>query len=88
MISQSKNGSVTVFVNLPTIFAQYRPEAVDRSAFPVTLRKGSSLRDLMTELRMPHDLPELIFINQRRCQADDILQNGSSVEMFPTLNYQ
>ena len=78
MHTPSTNGRITVYVTLPPMLAKYRANAPSRPAFPVTLDRGSTLRDLVAGLKMPPGLPELFFINRRRCGPDGGCTLGTS----------
>ena len=82
----STNGKVVIYVTLPKALSQFRSSPDGRATFPVKLARGSTVRDLIAELNMPSDLPELFFVNHRRSEQDEVLQSGADVEIFPALN--
>ena len=87
MSTSSSNGHVTVYVTLPQALAEFSPRN-GRGVFPMELEHGSTLSDLTMALRMPDDVPDQIFVNDRRSTPEQVLSNGAEVQIFPALNGQ
>ena len=64
-------------------FAQYMPTADKGSTCAVELKKGSTVDMLIRKLQLPAEKPKMIFVNNRREEADIQLNNGDRVAIFP-----
>ncbi len=58
---------------------KFLPDSADQ--YPVT--PGTSVRDLLIELKIPEEQAKLIFIDGIRGELDSVLQGGERVGIFP-----
>jgi molybdopterin converting factor small subunit len=70
-----------VKVKLYAWLAKYRPDA--EGEFPVELPEGSTVSDLMEELRIPPGSAALAIVNGSQQKKSTILQDGDEVSLFP-----
>lgn len=72
-----------VTVKLFATLTRFKSGAKFGSAFEVDLPAGSSVRDLMSELKIPIEEAHVIFINNVIVEPDSSLNDGDAVGMFP-----
>jgi sulfur carrier protein ThiS len=72
---------VHLFANL----ADYLPPGGQGGTVRLELPEGATLRDLLRELRVPPELPGLLFVNGQDAAPGHRLQNGDVVSILPPL---
>jgi sulfur-carrier protein len=49
------------------------------------VEEGTTIKDLLDTLKIPQDLPEIIFLNGVRAEKNTILKEGDRLGIFPPL---
>jgi molybdopterin converting factor small subunit len=73
---------VRLFANL----ADYLPPGARGGTARVHVPEGATLADLLGRLRVPSDIPRLLFVNGRDAAPGDRLQAGDVVSVLPPLS--
>lgn len=77
------DATTTVTVSLRSILAKFRPNPKDRAPFPVRLRPGATVADLLQALRVSDKLAKLVFVDHVRSDPTAPLRDGATVDIFP-----
>ncbi len=72
-----------VTVKLFATLTRFKSDTRSGKAFDVDLSEGSVVRDLINDLKIPHEETHVIFINNIIVDADSALNHGDVVGMFP-----
>jgi molybdopterin converting factor small subunit len=72
---------VRLFANL----ADYLPAGARGGATRLTLAEGATVEEVMRRLRVPEELPRLLFVNGRDARPEQVLQAGDVLSVFPPL---
>ena len=62
--------------------SRYMPEPW-KNASQVEVREGMTVRDLLESIKVPLDAVKVVFINGVHASADEVLQDGDRVGIFP-----
>jgi molybdopterin converting factor small subunit len=68
-----------VTVNLMSTFARYMKNGNSK----ITIKKGSTIRDLARQLRLPEKYVRIITVNGKQVDLDKMLSAGDIVFIFP-----
>lgn len=66
------------------LFADLR-RYCDRPSFDLVIDPETTLREIMTEIGVPEDLPVMAVINEMMASLDDKLKDGDRVGLFPPM---
>lgn len=72
-----------VEVNLYATLARYVPDSARQGHRTMELREGTTVGELMSQLRIPAEDAKLIFLDGIHADADAELKEGSRVGIFP-----
>jgi sulfur carrier protein len=61
-----------------------RPGAQNRKAV-IEVKDGATVREVMNQLGIPADLPNILLVNGRQAPDGTILKDGETVSIFPPL---
>ena len=75
---------ISVSVRLNAILKEYSP-VKGQSSFQLNLPKGSSVEDVVRELKLPSDQVGLAAINLKYAHLSAILQDEDEIILFPQL---
>ena len=78
-------GKVRVRVGLRSLLAKYRPDPDNPEPFEMVFDAGATVGDLVERLGLPAKLAKLIFVDHSRADHDEVLPQGSQVEIFPPI---
>jgi molybdopterin converting factor small subunit len=70
------------------LFATLRnclPEGARGFAFKKTLKKETTVGEVIREINLPEDIPKIILINGNYVKEDYILHDGDVVSIFPPI---
>jgi molybdopterin converting factor small subunit len=76
---------VEVQVRLYANLADYGPSVARGGVARVELRDGATLGDLLDQLRIPDEVPPLLFVNGRDAHPTTRLSAGDIVDVLPPL---
>ncbi len=72
-----------VEVKLFANFRDYLPPKSRSYAYLLDLDEGATIRQALENLKIPSGLPMILLVNGIHKQADDILQPGDVLSVFP-----
>jgi len=74
-----------IAIALYATLSQYLPpEAQNRKAV-IEVTDGATVRDVMTQLGIPRDLPNILLVDGRQAREDTALTDGQTLSIFPPL---
>ncbi len=72
-----------VELHLFASLGRYLPEETLGNSCSMKVNSGSTIGDLLRQLRVPPELPKIIFLNGVHAQESDMLHEGDRVGVFP-----
>lgn len=72
-----------VKVELQAYLEEYSPAG--RPAFDYVVPDGALVRDLITQLGIPHEMATVVIVGQTAARMDDALHEGDTVTVIPPL---
>ena len=72
-------------LNLYASLAEYLPDRARGNPNVLELPEGTTIRQLIEQLRIPLDTPRIIFLNGAHAPLEDFLKDGDRLGMFPPL---
>jgi len=60
------------------------PDAQNRKA-TIGVKDGITVREVMDQLGIPRDLPNILLVNGRQAPEDTVLRDGETLSIFPPL---
>lgn len=67
-----------------TLTRHLPPGAVNRRAV-IEVKDGSSIRDVLNQLGVPAELPNILLVNGRQAPENTVLKDGETLSVFPPL---
>ncbi len=64
---------------------QYLPAGAENRKAVITARDGATAREVMSQLSIPHDHPNILLVNGKQANPDTVLKDGESLAVFPPL---
>ena len=72
-------------VALYATLSQYLPPDAQNRKAVIEVGDGATVRDVMTQLGIPQDLPNILLVNGRQSSEETVLKDGEMVSVFPPL---
>ena len=72
-------------VALYATLSQYLPPGAQNRKAVIEVRDGATVREVMTQLRIPQELPNILLVNGRQASEDAALKDGEALSIFPPL---
>lgn len=72
-------------IKLSRVFEKYKPVSDDEFVI-LCFEKPVPVKDALKKLMIPDNLPKLILINGRVKNEEQILQDGDTLSIFPTMS--
>ena len=72
-----------VELNLYASLKRYMPDGTHTRPFFMEEREGTTVRDILRQLKLPGDLVKIIFLNGLHAGEDAILKDGDRIGIFP-----
>lgn len=72
-----------VEVRLFASFTKYLPDNAEGHKILLELAEGTTVEQVLVQLRVPLDEIKLVFINSAHAEIEDILQDGDRMGAFP-----
>ena len=72
-------------VNLCATLASHLPDEVRQGDRRMELGEGTTIGELLQQLRIPHEAAKLVFLNGVRAEAAAVLRDGDRVGVFPPI---
>jgi len=67
-----------------TLTKHLPPGAQNRRAV-IEVKDGSSIRDVLNQLGVPAELPNILLVNGRQAPENTVLKDGETLSVFPPL---
>lgn len=81
----AEKGRLEITVKLFALLRNYAPSGSGGNVFRWCLREGETVADLLTELRIPPELAQLVLVNGRHSEVTTRLLEDDVVSLFPAL---
>jgi len=72
-------------IALYATLSQYLPPGAQNRKAVIEVQDGATVRDVMTRLGIPGDLPNILLVNGRQAGEDTPLTDGQTLAIFPPL---
>ena len=72
-------------VALYATLSQYLPPGAQNRKAAIEIREGATLRDVLDQLGIPQDLPNILLVNGRQAPEETVLKDGEVLSVFPPL---
>ena len=82
-VKRSSGLSMKVEVKLFANFRDYLPPGSSSYAYLLDLDEGATIRQVLENLKVPSSLPMILLVNGIHKQADEVLQPGDVLSVFP-----
>ena len=70
-------------LNLYASLNRYLPDNDRRRSRMLSIRDGTRVRDLLSQLKIPMDVVKIIFVNGVHASGETILKHGDRLGVFP-----
>ncbi len=65
--------------------SQYLPAGAEYRKAMITARDGATAREIMGQLGIPQDHPNILLVNGTQAGPDRVLKDGETLAVFPPL---
>ncbi len=72
-------------VALYATLSKYLPSGAQNRKAVIEVRDGASIREVLSHLGIPRDLPNILLANGRQASEESILRDGDALSVFPPL---
>ena len=72
-------------LNLFASLAEYLPDKARGNPNFIELPEGTTIKQIIEQLRIPLDTPRIIFVNGAHAPLEALLKDGDRLGMFPPL---
>lgn len=72
-------------VALYATLSQYLPPGAQNRKAAIEIREDATVRDVLDQLGIPQDLPNILLVNGRQASEGTVLKDGEVVSVFPPL---
>ena len=72
-------------VALYATLAKYLPPGAQNRKAAIEVKDGATVREVMDQLGIPRDLPNILLVNGRQTPEDAVLKDGVTLSIFPPL---
>jgi molybdopterin synthase sulfur carrier subunit len=72
-------------VALYATLSQYLPPGATNRKAVIDVRESATVREVMTQLGIPQDLPNILLVNGRQAPEHTVLKDGEVLSVFPPL---
>jgi molybdopterin converting factor small subunit len=77
--------AMKVEVALYATLSKYLPPGAQNRKAVIEVKDGATVREVMNQLGIPADLPNILLVNGRQAPDGTILKDGETVSIFPPL---
>ena len=81
----ARGESVRIQVQLFATLSRYLPGASATHGATVDVPDGSTIRDVLARLGIPHEVPVITLLNGRDAGHEETLKESDTLTMFPPL---
>lgn len=72
-------------IALYATLSQYLPPGAENRRASIEVRAGATVREVMTQLGIPRELPNILLVNGRQAPEETVLKDGEVLSVFPPL---
>lgn len=65
--------------------SRYLPPGAEQRKAVIAAPDGATVRDIMTQLGIPQDHPNILLVNGKQSHSDTVLKDGETLAIFPPL---
>ncbi|MBP1774752.1 MAG: ThiamineS protein [candidate division NC10 bacterium] len=74
-----------VEIALYATLSKYLPPGSEQRKAMIAARDGATAREIMLQLGIPQDYPNILLVNGKQANSDTVLKDGESLAIFPPL---
>ena len=74
-----------VDVALYATLSRYLPPGSVQRKAAIAVRDGATAREIMLQLRIPQEYPNILQVNGQQANPDTVLKEGDTLAIFPPL---
>jgi molybdopterin converting factor small subunit len=74
-----------VKVQLYAILAKYLPTNANNKTAILEVAEGTSVQGILSELKIPENMPKILLVNGRSAELDRLLTEGDTLSIFPPI---
>ncbi len=72
-------------VALYATLSKYLPPGAQNRKAVIEIRDGATVREVLSHLGIPRDLPNILLANGRQAPEETVLRDGDALSVFPPL---
>ena len=72
-------------IALYATLSQYLPPGADQRKAVIATREGATAREIMSQLGIPQEYPNILLVNGKQANPDTVLKDGETLAIFPPL---
>ena len=72
-------------VALYATLSQYLPPGAQNRRAVIEVKDGATVREVMNQLDIPPELPNILLVNGRQAPETTVLKDGEALSVFPPL---
>jgi len=72
-------------VALFATLSKYLPPGAENRRAVIEVKDGATVREVMNQLGIPADLPNILLVNGRQAPEGAVLKDGETLSVFPPL---
>lgn len=76
---------MNVEIALYATLSKYLPPGAQNRKAVIEVKDGATLREVMNQLGIPPDLPNMLLVNGRQAPDGTVLKDGETLSIFPPL---
>jgi molybdopterin converting factor small subunit len=65
--------------------SKYLPPGAQNRRAVIEVKDGSTVRDILNQLGVPGELPNILLVNGRQAPESTVLKDGETLSVFPPL---
>jgi molybdopterin converting factor small subunit len=72
-------------VALFATLTKYLPPGAQNRRAVIEVKDGSTIRDVLSQLGVPAEFPNILLVNGRQAPENSVLKDGETLSVFPPL---
>ncbi|MGD0266520.1 MAG: MoaD/ThiS family protein [Candidatus Methylomirabilota bacterium] len=76
---------MNVEIALYATLSKYLPPGAQNRKAVIEVKDGATVREVMNQLGIPPDLPNMLLVNGRQAPDGTVIKNGETLSIFPPL---
>jgi len=74
-----------VEIALYATLSKYLPPGAEQRKAVIAARDGATAREIMLQLDIPQEYPNVLLVNGKQANSDTVLKDGETLAIFPPL---